>query len=436
MDGTEIQWQHYTKYALVNTAVWAACIILPFVLLHFLKKEKTRTGIMIAALFLTAVQIPALAVQLVTFRPNEQELTVTRDGIYELSDKENTILVILDTMDEEYYKEFIDLHPEYTQQLTGFVHYGNTLAAAARTIVALPAMLTGVPFRREGTFTEYLKEAWGGENALKAMYDDGINVRVYSNANYYDDSCAAYVENFSTEGAKPASDWILSKKIYKMTLSRFLPHLLKKYVWFNTAEFEEAKAGNNRYSTNNDPKFFREYQETGFSYSDKYDRAFRVYHLNGAHEPHIMAADGAKVDQSDRVTQDEGCFYIVEQLLNDLKENGHYDDATIILTADHGNLHVAEQPYFLIKKAGAQEEYHDSDAPLSLFDLPVILYETAALNVPEQQYGLSLDEVDSLTERERFFFQNVSGSSQVLINEYRTTSHAGDYEIVFSVKST
>ena len=436
MDGTAIQWQHYTKYAVVNTAVWIACIILPFVLMHFLKKEKTRTVLIAAALFLTAIQVPALVVQLAGFRPNDQELTVTRDGIYELSDRENTILIILDTMDEEYYREFIEDHPEYTQQLTGFVHYPNTLAAAARTIVALPAMLTGTPFRREGTFTDYLKNAWGEENVLKAMHDDGVSVRVYSNANYYDDSCAAYVENFSTEGAKSSSDWILAKKLYKMTLSRFLPHLLKKYVWFNTAEFEEAKAGNNRYSTNNDPKFFREYQKNdGMVYTDAYDRALRVYHLNGAHEPHIMASDGSRVEQSDRVSQDEGCFHIVEEILNDLKENGHYDDATIILTADHGNMHLAEQPYFLIKQAGAEGDYQDNDAPLSLFDLPVILYESMGLTAPAQEFGLSLGEVDGLKERERFFFQNVSGSSRVLINEYSTTGAAGDYDAMTLVES-
>ena len=445
MDGTAVHWEYYTKYAVINTGIWIICLLLPFLpeILEKLagKKQRklpafltNRKTISLAALFLTAIQIPAFAVQLATFRPNEQELVISREGIYELSDSENTILMILDTLDEAYYADFLEAHPEFTQQLEGFTHYGNTLAAAARTIVALPAMLTGQPFKRESTFTEYLKETWSGENVLKEMNDAGVNVRVYSNASYFDDSCAAYVENFSADGQKIKSDWILTKKLYKMTLSRFLPHLLKKYVWFDTSEFNEAKKSGT-YSTNNDPKFFKDYKKTGFTYTGSYDKAFRVYHLNGSHEPHIMDSLGERTDKSNLRRQNEGCFCIVETFLNDLKESGHYDDATIILTADHGNLNVQEQPFFLYKKAGDTGEYRDDDCPLSLFDLPGILRDTYGIPQKQEEYGLPLEEVETLTERERHFFQNISGSSKVLINEYVTSSRAGDYEAMQLVES-
>ena len=67
--------------------------------------------------------------------PNADDTThsiLSTDGIYDLSKKDNTIVFILDTMDESYFQQFLEEKPEYKDVFTGFTQYTNALAAGAR----------------------------------------------------------------------------------------------------------------------------------------------------------------------------------------------------------------------------------------------------------------------------------------------------------------
>ena len=386
------------------------------------------------SLFLTAIQIPALAVQALSYTPYERSLTITTDGMFDLSGGRNTILIVLDTMDEQYYADYVKDHPEFTEVLTGFTHYENTLASGSRTIVAMPSMLTGVPFKRENTYTEYLQEIYGSENPLQKIHDTGASVGIYSDNLYFSDNALAFADNFTKDPIRVGSWKILTKKLYKMTFSRFFPHLLKKYVWFGTSEFKQAMDDYNAFSQN-DARFIRQYRKNGFTFREDTDGAFRLYHLYGAHPPFNLDAEGNSSEESDLAQQNAGCFGMVREMIGQLQQSGHYDDATIIVTADHGDLDMGIRPFFLLKLPGDTDPYRTSSAPLSLFDLPGILCESFGLAPTLTEYGCSLEEVQTLDTRERHFFLNTTGSSQIRIVEYKTTGHAGDKDLLEEVQT-
>ncbi len=63
LDGSQIAWKDYTTYGAIDSAMWAACIALPFALFMVFKRS-WRHILMIAAAFIILVQIGGLTVNI------------------------------------------------------------------------------------------------------------------------------------------------------------------------------------------------------------------------------------------------------------------------------------------------------------------------------------------------------------------------------------
>ena len=110
-----------------------------------------------------------------------------------------------------------------------------------------------------------------------------------------------------------------------------------------------------------------------------------------------VSSDGEASDsKTSREEQIEGVFRILSEMLADLKDKGLYDQATIIVTADHGDTNIAEHPLFMVKRSGDTSAYSESEVPASLFDVAIFLAGLADTKLPGQNYGA---EIESLTER-------------------------------------
>jgi len=432
MDGTPIQWQDYTRYGLADTAVWAACLAVPFVLEHILKKYKKqdlyKKAVIAIPVFLTVIQIPAFAVQLVSYKPESySEITITKKGEFDLSPEDNTIIFVLDTMDEVYYQDFVKENPEYTKILEGFIHYDNTLSSGAHTTIGFPSMFTGIPFTKEDTYSKYKEEVWADSSPLKMLSSKGYDVGMYSEAILFSEVNADYFSNFNAQQASVGSWKYFARKVYQLVSARFFPHYLKKYVWMDTAEFDDAMEKSSNYSIN-DPRFISDYRENGISILKDDDKCVRVYHMRGAHKPYLVDGNGLKKEGAEREETVQGCFTMIGEYLESLKDLGLYDKSTIIITADHGDLHIAERPVFLFKEKDERGEYKTDHSPVSMFDLAVYLATQAGETLEKQQYGEDFRLLKENDIRERHMFLNTTGNSRSIIEEYVTESTADDSE--------
>ena len=420
LDGTSIDWDSYKSYAILNTAIWIVCIILPFVARIFLKKSKdkdfTLKIFVYAALFLTAIQVPALISQAVSYEPNSQgNLTVTKECEFELSDKENTVIIMLDTFDQKYYEACLESMPELKENLSGFTEYTDATSAAARTIVAIPAMYTGKPFLRNESYAEYTSKVWSEENCLSVLHDNNFDVRFFAGTSYFSADVANYLDNCTSEYSV-GSYSTLMRKLYKLTLFRFTPHLLKQYVYTNTSEFDEAKA-EITYKVD-DATFYSELDENGLTTSSSYDKAVRIYLLNGAHSPYKIGSDGKISSEATLETQCEAAMTHVLTYLNEMKRLGIYESSNIIITADHGGEGNCIHPLFLYKAAGESEGYETTTAPVSTFDISIYLASLAGVKLDDQDYGEDFTLLKDGDGRTRFFYYNSSDNCIPQMNEY------------------
>ncbi len=127
----------------------------------------------------------------------------------------------------------------------------------------------------------------------------------------------------------------------------------------------------NLYITGTDSQFYHNLCKEKLSISDDKKGAFRIYHLYGAHSPYYLTENATlDFESGDPITQWKGCMRITYEYIEQLRDNGLYEDATIIITADHGlnrtqrtalkdkGITVTDDsnPIFIIKRAGEKRK--------------------------------------------------------------------------------
>lgn len=425
LDGSQIAWKDYTTYGAIDSAMWAACIALPFAL-YMVFKHSWRHILMLTAAFLVLLQIGSLAVNIYLNQNTLDKLSheVTVDGMYDLSEEDNTLVFILGSMDASYFDEYKKDHPEAIGTLNGFVEYDNALATGSDSLVSLPSMMTGNVYKKDIKYTEFIDNTWNNYNVFDLLSRNGADVRVFADDKYFGNGAVRKVDNIVNRAQDAAAYKVIGSTIYRYTMYKAVPHYLKRFFWMSLDEYSNFKS-NSTYSSGNDAKFFSDYDEAdGFSYTDSYDNAVRIYDLQGAESPYRLTSTGEKdTDGTSLKEQVEGDFHYILQMLEDLKTDGKYKNARIIITADCGELEYGQHPLLLYKEKGYTEGYKFDDSPVSLFDLPATLASAVTDDYKDIGTGSSIPDSDKATwNRRRLFYLNTGVNADSRIEVYKTNS--------------
>ncbi|MBQ1898555.1 MAG: hypothetical protein II163_05250, partial [Ruminococcus sp.] len=425
LDGSQIAWKDYTTYGAIDSAMWAACLALPFAV-YMVFKRSWRHILMVAAIFIILLQIGGLSIQLYQNQNSLDKLSheVTNEGIYELSDSDNTLVFMLGAMDKTYYDDYKKEHPEVTEELTGFTEYDNVLGTGSESLVSVPAMLTGDVYKKDTKYTEYVSRAWNNYNVFDVLQKNDCDARVYSDDKFFGNAAVRKVENVVDRAQDSQAYWVIGNTMYRYTMYKAVPHYLKQLFWMSLNDYSSFKS-NNTYNPDNDEKFFADYDKAeGFSYTKDYPSAVRVYNLKGAEAPYRLTSTGEKdTDGTSLKEQVEGDFHYILKMISDLKENGRYDSATIVITADNGDTEFSQRPVLLYKAKGDKEAYRTNSAPVSLFDLPATLASTVTDQYKDVGTGKTFKDAESSAwNRRRFFYRSTGANAKSRIEEYKTNS--------------
>ncbi len=426
-DGSEIAWKDYTTYGAINSAVWAACLAMPFAFYMVFRKE-WRKILMFSSLGLVLVQVVILSSIAIQNSGTLNKVTyeVTRSGIYELSEEDNTIVFVLDSFDQEYLEQIKKDFPNYEEQLSGFTEYNNALATGSGASVALPSLLTGEIYTKDTTYSSYLDDIWEDNTVYSILSENGVDTRIFAQTEYFSADAKDDIENIvdymDTYGAYSS----MTKTIYKYAAYTYAPHYLKQYFWLDLDTISSYKS-KNAY-TLNDAKFYSDYvRAEGFTYSDSYDNAVRIYNLDGARSPYTLTKSTIKsINGSTLNDQIYGCFNCLFSMLDDLKSNDAYENATIIITANIGNKNLNQNPLLLVKESGKSEGYKISNAPLSLFDFAPTLLSSVSDDYSSYGSGKTFFDFEDDATRTRYFYLNTGENADTRIEQYSTRSDAKD----------
>ncbi len=396
-----------------NLIIWMA-VLAAVIMLSVWKKEIWKKALLYLSVLLVGMQAVALVSLLVTAPEEAYERAKVDDRLwgkdqYTVSADKNIIVFVLDYFSSLYLQQMMAVYPDGADCLHDFTYYSNADCTYYGTFPSLAHMLTGGEVDTAVSNSEWCRDIW--DNDLTEQFYQELHANQYKVNVYTTDfdvltvgnGCAILrdkVSNITDEPREVEVDTgLLLKTLTKMSCYRMAPDLLKTQFYTNVSEYSliVQDMGQGIAHTNSD--FFEALQDEGLKEDDS-SNYFIFQHLIGTHEfntdEHGKYQEKTSVEETAR-----GCMTIMEKYLDELKRLGVYDDATIIITADHGGDWKEDmQVIYFIKQPG---EVHDAspvtNAPISHCDLLPTVAQMAGMD--HTKYGKSIYDFQQDEQRER-----------------------------------
>lgn len=438
-DGSPLYLEWYKTITVISTAVWVA-IIVGLLLLCRWKTGVWRSLTVVISLCLILVQ----GVGVVSLFSSEEkrvpaEYVLTKEGLYEVGSESNVVVFVLDTFDTKLMNRLLEDDPSLLDDFTGFTYFENSTGSMIPTRYGVPFLLSGRMPEPDESMDELYQNWYVDTTFLQDIADQGYDVGVYSDSV---GSQAAYATVDEAVANIHGSEEVASLSIDlggflavmdKVALYRDAPWLLKPLFWFYTDEVNnkavDKSEGDASPYVMNDWAYFDELLTDGLTVSDRDGKAFRFIHLLGAHYPFVLDETGHMASsETNQDRQAVGSLKMVEEYLRQLKELGLYDEATIIVTSDHGDWYLTPDdiyepstPVLLVKPsedaAQAAQPVRLSKVPTGHVDYPATVID--AVGGDSGKYGPTVFEVPE-GPRDRYYWITTSdGHRDLAVKEYR-----------------
>ncbi len=378
---------------------------------------------------------------------NETQMYLTTENMFEVSEKKNVIVFILDRFDINYYNNLIKASPETADALDGFTLYNDNISKYPRTFPAITYLLTGEEFDfHTQNSTEYTNTAFERSAFMKDLEDNNYSINLYiphysaysKNTKFSD----AVANTSPVKEHKVISPLNFTKKMFMLASYFWLPDMLKSQTIsstsFNNSILFEGTPPKYSIDNSSDAEVFAQFNNTGLSVQSN-KNSFMFLHLRGCHAPFTIDENGVFKGENavNSLQQTKGCFKFITEYLNELKTLGLYDDATIIITGDHGaldsDLLLYSKPILttlLVKESGKSgTPLAVNSAPVSQDNFLATIVKSAGIQT-EYDYGRACNEIseDETVVRTHYFQLLKRGLTKEEKNfTYTITGPASDF---------
>ncbi len=395
----------------VNLIIWL--IVITCVLAAaFWKKDLWKKAVAALSAFLLCIQATALVSLIVTAK---EDAYLYPEGGYHLSGEDqftvsadqNVIVLILDYFSNQYLEPLESAYPGATDFLHDFTYYSNMDCTYFGTFPSLPHMLTGNEVDMSCTINEWCQQIWNSrktESFYNMLRDRNYKANVYTpDANILcglnDPELLSGRLSNVVNSAQDIDIFykLLFKTLTKMSGYRMFPDLIKPYFYANIDEYADIVSVKENKIHHNNHEFYETLLEKGLT-ADKSSNYYIVQHLMG---PHLYTTDEAGHYKEDSTLEEtaKGCMVIVEEYLNQLKALGVYEDATIIITADHGGPYDSQVIFYMKEPGETHEVSPVTDAPVSFLEFLPTIAEAAGGD--QSEFGQSVHDFAAGEQRER-----------------------------------
>ena len=436
MDGSAVDWSRYTGHRIASAVIFLVIIGIIAVAVWKFGFKKVQSGLRVAmnlfgAIFL--VTFFSLAIMNRGFEP-KKNVVITKNHEFEFSGDQNLIMLVIDATSADVFKEVLETHPEYFEEFRDFTYYDNMLATYTQTLYSMPYMLSGDWYvYGQDDFDEYLTRAYSGSGFLQKLKDRNFRIDLYEDEmmRYREDAVQEF-ENIKIMGPGRLRLKKFLKLQTRMVGFRYVPFELKRFCMYYTWEFNNTRLENDVpiYSQDN-LDFYRDLGDKECSLVN--EKMFKLYHLEGAHEPFRYDADLNVIENGTHEKNVEAAIKLAEEFIQKLKDAGAYDNSAVIITADHGQSDedIPEDrihPVFFAKGIGeSADRMRISEAPVSFEDL-----QEAYDKLLSGSSGRDIFEWKDDEKRERRCY--VYSYPDELHNvEYILKGHAGDLDSLMRV---
>lgn len=443
LEGEGTDWSLYTQHGYRNIGVWALVIVLLVGMLMLLRVKTARA---IVTYGCTAL----LAVQLITFcvvsaqhlssdadRTEEPVYILSGETQYDVSAEGNVIVFLLDYFSNDYIDSMLKQFPNALDAFRDFTYYDNCDPCYIGTFPSVVHMLTGYDFDNTVPIETWLDSAWNSESAqyfYRTLRENGYDARFFDSSNNY--FGISYAEPYFSNLQKLSSERTVrynrvARNMLRLSAYRYLPHMFKKHFELSSFDLSGTVALGNADAVNslNRTAFYYTMVGNGLKKIENDGKYFIIEFLRGTHPPYHI---NELIGWDDNATLEQcaaGYMKIVAGYLQQLKDLGLYDDATIIVTSDHGDKENSMQVMYFIKEKGVtREKMAVNSAPISHDDfLGTVLHNIGA----EHPYGTSIYDFAEGEKRERTVMRNFIDTSYPAVPKYMSTAK-GTHTVMYA----
>ena len=453
LDGRGIDWGKDVWRGWVDLGIWCA-----FLLFVLFSDDRVAKPVMRAAVAVFCLQacfaLPFVFQTAQAFSEKSRIVASINvvDDIYRFSPRKNVLHILADGFQSDIFEEILSEQDgeALSGALDGFVFFREHLGAFQLTHMSVPAILSGRIYRNHIPRKEFLDEAIGGKTILNEAYRAGYEVDLAVPASLghmytRSDFTNAYLVPDNKHVTRTEYKVHEAIRLFDLALFRAVPHFLKKHVyndqsWFTQTLLGEKKSGQAFFSHT---AFLRHMREN--MTLDRDAPVYKYVHLMLSHNPMVTTADCEYAGHvlpsiRDNIKNQARCGLAeVARLLEKMKELGIYDDATIVLQADHGTwvtprdlagkaaandrsrfivhpAHVGEAlPLMAVKLPHASGSLQTSLVFSSIIDTPATI--ASAIGLDAEFDGRSVFDLTPGEARERSHY----------IYEYRRSEWKADY---------
>ncbi len=456
-DGHEVVWSNFTSSMVIGVLVWCALIAAAIVFVRRVP-SLARLGLCSLAVVLILVQGIAVARPFKHALTGSSEYMVTKAGLFEVSSKKNVIVFVIDTTDTQEFDSVLEKYPDVLDDFTGFTYFRNSTGSMIPTAYGIPFLVSGEMLQNDEDYQSYIDTRFTRSSFIQDVSSSNYSVSLYADCLYSDKEVVGDLTDNIKSADQRGIDVLGTLKIlYKVALYRDAPWVAKPAFWYYTDDMSQGVLGLGSSDADDstspyimdDGSYYSELCERGLTVSDdsSHDGAFKLIHLNGSHVPFTYDENMNQPEGgTDMTTQTRGTFTVLNQYIQDLKDLGLYDDATIIITADHGywqsGLHGSSvnkradgltnpiSPICLVKPAGATGSYTVSEAPVSHLDFQPTVLKALGADEAASAYGdgTSYFDVAEDAQRERRFIDEIyDGVEETELDEWLINGDALDF---------
>jgi hypothetical protein len=373
------------------------------------------------AAFFSAIQLVAVISLLIpamttgTAENQNGNLQISTEERFHVASGDNVVIFVLDTFGNTQYENALEEYPDLADGLSDFTFYSNMDCHYYCTFPSMTHMLTGEEFDFNSISEDWMQDAWNSERAeafYQLLHDKEYTCNLYSGTTGYVygnlNNLYGKFDNIQEVETK-VNQKLLIKKLGKMSIYRYVPYILKPHFEVLSKEFDEIVTYVEGESCVDDNgEFYQLLLNNPLQIDENMENALIIQHLFGTHKPWTLNAEAETVEEADINETVKGLSVIVNEYLTQMKEIGVYDEATIIITADHGSWYGEDpQPIFFIKGSGeSHEQLIENTAPVSLDDMQATILSVIGEDYTD--YGMSIFDWKEEEQRERTVYMRMT----------------------------
>jgi len=98
------------------------------------------------------------------------------DKEFVMSDDQNFVILLLDTVDARTFSKLLEDHPEYNKDFQDFTYFENTVGAYSCTKRSIPFILSGDWYENDEPFDDYMRNMYEVSPLFNALQEKGYNI--------------------------------------------------------------------------------------------------------------------------------------------------------------------------------------------------------------------------------------------------------------------